>query len=584
MVNQKIHLERVRTKMDEKGLDGLIVKGTDRYLNEYVPTEESTRVWLTGFSGSTGDAFVTKLHAYLFVDGRYYLQADQEVDSSLWTVIKVPMGTSLQGSLMEIIFRDFKEGNGRIGVETDRYSVRGFQDLKRQLEGISIGCVPVVPSIVEEVKGQKDPIRGEVWGIETSLTGRSVEEKLALVRQTMRSENVDAFICQKLDEIAYLTNLRGTEMPFQSTFKSVAIVKPNECLVALSGGGARPIKNPSSSIHFIKDEGWVERLKTTGHFARVGLDPSSATEWTRAALEKEGLIPVPMSSPLVPLKAKKTKEEMTHMIQSFERADAVVWGAQSWLCKKIEKGIPVTEADFAEKVYQLFRQSGAWALSFKVISAAGKNGAVIHHSNPDRKKSIEPGEIMLLDTGAYYEGGYATDLTRTFLAGPKGVKANSKQRRMFTLVLKGAIAGMSARFPEGTNGAAVDALVRGPLWEAGYTYNHGTGHGVGINVHEAPPSLSLHGGYNLEKGHIFSIEPGIYIPSFGGVRIENLCTVVEDPQLAGWLCIVPLTFSPLDERLIDSAMLTRREKAWLKWYKKESKKKHTQPPKPPVLR
>jgi len=583
MVDQKIRLESVRKKMKEKGIEGYIVKGTDRYLNEYVPTEESTRVWLTGFSGSTGDALVTKRHAYLFVDGRYYLQADQEVNSSMWTVIKVPMGTSLQGALIEILLRDFKEGKGRIGIETDRFSVRGFQDLKRKLESISVECVPVVPSIVEEVRGPLEDVIGEVWEIDTALTGRSVEEKLALVRQTMKSENIDVFICQKLDEIAYLTNLRGNEMSFQSTFKSVAMVKPNECWVALSGGSARSIKNPSSSIQFINDEGWVECLKRTGHSVRVGFDPSSATEWTRTALEKEGLTPVPMSSPLVPMKAKKNLAEITHMIQSFERADAVVWRAQTWLCKQMEKGKVVTEVDFAEKVYELFKKSGAWALSFKVISAAGKNGAVIHYSKPDPKKVVSSGELMLLDTGAYYEGGYATDLTRTFLVGGKGVKGSPEQRRIFTLVLKGAISGMSARFPEGTHGTAVDALVRGPLWEAGYTYNHGTGHGVGINVHEAPPSLSLHGDYILEKGHIFSIEPGIYIPKFGGVRIENLCTVVEDPQVAGWLCIVPLTFSLLDERLMDSRILSEREKAWLKWYKKESKKKHTKPPEPPVL-
>jgi len=133
--------------MEEKEIDGYIVKGTDRYLNEYVPTEESTRVWLTGFTGSTGDALVTKQNAYLFVDGRYYLQADQEVDSSLWTVIKVLMGTSLQGALIEILLQDFRKGNSRIGIETDRYSVRGFQDLKRQLEGILVGQTRVLSSV-----------------------------------------------------------------------------------------------------------------------------------------------------------------------------------------------------------------------------------------------------------------------------------------------------------------------------------------------------------------------------------------------------------------------------------------------------
>jgi Xaa-Pro aminopeptidase len=283
------------------------------------------------------------------------------------------------------------------------------------------------------------------------------------------------------------------------------------------------------------------------------------------------------------MKAKKTSAELAHMIHAFERADGVVSRAQRWLCREVGRGNRITEVDFADKVYQLFKRSGASGLSFKVISAAGQNGAVIHYSIPSPDRVIQAGELMLLDTGAYYEGGYATDLTRTFLVGGRGTRASDEQRRIFTLVLKGAIAGMGARFPVGTHGVSIDALVRAPLWAAGYNYNHGTGHGVGINVHESPPNIASQGSYILEKGHVFSIEPGIYLPGFGGVRIENLCTVVDDPEREGWLAIVPLTFSPLDDRLIDRRLLTREERVWLKWFKREGRIKHSGPPAVPLL-
>src|SRR5262249_6106150 len=154
------------------------------------------------------------------------------------------------------------------------------------------------------------------------------------------------------------------------------------------------------------------------------------------------------------------------------------------------------------------------------------------------------GELVLLDTGAYYAEGYATDLTRTFLVGPKSQKATPEQRRYFTLVLKSAIAGMRARFPVGTRGDQLDAITRAPLWAAGLNYNHGTGHGVGINVHEFPPRIGPNGTAVLEEGMVFSIEPGVYVEKFGGVRIENLCTLERVKNMSAMLQVRPLTFSP----------------------------------------
>src|SRR5262249_47304663 len=265
---------------------------------------------------------------------------------------------------------------------------------------------------------------------------------------------------------------------------------------------------------------------------------------------------------------RKNSAELAAMIAAFARADAVVDKAARWLCKEVVANKRVTEADFAEMVNALFDASGATGLSFRIISAAGKNGAIIHYSDPSDRRVVKKGELMLLDTGAYYDEGYATDLTRTFLVDGPGARAEATQRYYYTVVLKSAIAGMTAILPEGSRGAQLDAITRAPLWSEGLNYNHGTGHGVGINVHEFPPRIAPNAQAVLEEGFVFSIEPGVYLPSFGGVRIENLCTLEKAPKKPGFLAVKPLTYSPLDKRLIEPKMLTPAERAWLGAYAK----------------
>jgi Xaa-Pro aminopeptidase len=305
----------------------------------------------------------------------------------------------------------------------------------------------------------------------------------------------------------------------------------------------------------------------------VLIDPAGTTAAVRARLQRinggDGggcfeLVEGP--SPVLAMKAKKNPRELAAMVESFRRADQVVAEATAWLNGKVSKGRPVNEAEFAAKVESLFREAGARSLSFRVIAAAGSNGAVIHYSHPDPTRRIKKGELVLLDTGAYFEPGYATDLTRTFLAGGGAATATPKQKLIYTLVLKASIRGLKARFPEGTTGVQLDAIVRAPIWEAGYEYLHGTGHGVGVLVHEFPPRVSNRSTSRLEPGQVFSIEPGIYLAGWGGVRIENLATVIEDPRAPGFLKVKALTFSALDRRLIDAKRLTLDEKQWLRQY------------------
>ncbi len=569
----------VRELMKSQDLDAYVVRGTDRYLNEDVPIEESQRAWLSGFTGSIADLLITPTQAFIFIDGRYYLQADQETDPALYTVVRVTLGTPNEQAMYKQIGE--LDGVKRLGIEPDRFSVSEHQALTKALDGKGLELVALTGSLVEKVRGKVRSRPGKLRVVGDAIAGRTVDAKLEELRGFLQEKELDALVITALDDIAYLANLRGQEIAFQATFKGLAVVSRDRCAVALPGKNRDQGLELSPAIEFVEEASWVEALPAGAR--RVGFDGGTTTEAVRQAIAASGAEPVSLTSPLRHRKSLKNEAELQHMIHGFRRADKAIWATQSWLHRRIDKGEATTELDLAKEMERRFKRSGGRGLSFEVISAAGANGAVIHYSDPDGEKPIAPGTMVLLDTGTYYEGGYATDLTRTFIAGRKGVAATERQKFLFTLVLKGAIAGMTARFPEGTLGCQLDALCRQPLWNAGLQFLHGTGHGVGINVHEMPPRVAAVANVPMEVGQVFSIEPGVYIADEGGVRIENLVTVVKDPEAEGFLRVVPLTFSPLDKRLIETRMLNKTEKAYLKWSAEIWRQEIKEIPAPPPL-
>ena len=551
-------VERVRALMRERKLDLVLVRSTDRFLNEYVPRDESTRRWLTGFTGSMGEALVALDEAWVFVDGRYYLQADLETAGTPFQVDKVPLGTGLKTALFKRAAALVERGARRVGYEPERFTAAELEELERLLAGAA-ELVPCRPSLIELARGPVPEPRHPVRAVDPARTGRTVRQRLEQVRPALQQANVSALLIQRLDELAWAANLRGRDFPFQATFRGLGLLFADRLVIA-----ADPARIPPGlcepGVEVVPEAEWTSRLQRG---ARVAYDPHGSTPAAIGELRAAGAEPVALASPLQELKARKTPEELQAMRDAFARADAVVEQAVAFVQERVDAGRRVTEKDLADEVERLFLASGATGLSFRVIAAAGRNGAQIHYSHPDPERAISEGELVLLDTGAYYEEGYATDLTRTFLAGSRAT-ANPEQRRCFTLVLKSAIAGMSARVPVGARGDQLDAITRAPLWAAGLDYLHGTGHGVGVNVHEAPPRVSTTGAIPLREGYVFSIEPGVYLPEFGGVRIENLCTLQPAPDAPGFLDVVPLTSSALDERLIDDTLLSGAERAWLR--------------------
>lgn len=565
----KTRMQAVRRHMARMGVDVIIVRSTDRFLNEYVPTSESARVWITGFTGSMGEAIITADAAYLAVDGRYWVQAPKETDADIWTVVKVPMGTALDVSLAQTLADlavTAKPKKLRIGFEPERITLNALERLKT---AVGPGCTwkPLFPSPVEQARGAGRPA-SQAPGIrlvDEKKVGATVRDKLDALAPKLQALGAEALLVQKLDDIAYLSNLRGTELPYQATFKSIALATKETLFVGIDPSTVpNAVRVARDDVLFMPEAELFTLVGKKAKRKKVLLDPSQNTERVRAQVEATGASIVLGPTPVSAMKAAKNAGEQACMQDAFRRADTVVAEAIKWACTEVVAGRRVTERSFADKVTERFEAHGAVGLSFSIISAAGKNGAIVHYSDPSPRRALKRGELMLLDTGGYFEEGYATDLTRTFLVGGPRDKATEQQKYIYTLVLKAAIAGMSAVFPKGTLGGALDAIVRAPIWAEGLDFAHGTGHGVGINVHEFPPSVRPGAVTPLEPGQIFSIEPGLYMPKFGGVRIENLCTVEPVPKKKGFLRVKPLTFSPLDKRLIDTKRLTAAEKAFLK--------------------
>jgi Xaa-Pro aminopeptidase len=564
-------LKKVRKKMSEAGVDVLLVRSTDRYLNEYVPQEESARVWISNFTGSMGEVLITKDRAFLAVDGRYWTQAEKETDPAHYEVLKAPLSTAIDDAIVEklhaLLPKDGKK-KLKVGFEPDRVTPSGLEHFRSKL-GARAELIPLSPSPVDAARGAIKSAPGTIRVVDEERVGRTARDKLEELSKKLAELELDGLLIQRLDEIAYLTNLRGDELPYQATFKSIALATRDKLFVGIDpariSGAIRKVRD---GLMFVPEaELWASMGKKAKRL-RIGYDPGSNTEYGLLQIQKTGATPVPLASPLGPMKARKNSAELASMTAAFARADLVVDRAVRFLSTEVVAGKKVTEADFADKVTELFSDSGAVGLSFRVISAAGKNGAIIHYSDPSPRRVVKRGELMLLDTGAYYDEGYATDLTRTFLVDAPNARGSDEQRRYYTLVLRAAIAGMTAVLPDSARGGALDAIVRAPLWAEGLNYNHGTGHGVGINVHEFPPRIGPNSPSVLEEGFVFSIEPGVYPPAFGGIRIENLCTLERIPRMPGFLRVVPLTYSPLDKRLIEPKLLTPFEKAYLTQYAK----------------
>ncbi|MBC7427071.1 MAG: M24 family metallopeptidase [Bacteriovorax sp.] len=571
----KANINSLKSFMKKEKLDSFYLSSSDIFLNEYVPLEECHRYYLSGFTGSTSELIVPfDGKVILFVDGRYYEQADIECDENLVHVFKVPYGVSLRQAMREVIAAKKLK---TMGVEGDRTDLSLYNDFGSQLKTTAFNNSELSKIIsFKETKFDK-----KIRELSLSLVGESTKSKLERILQPGEAVFISA-----LDSIAWLTNMRRHELPSQSTFRSKALAT-REGVYLLMEHIEGDIKSESVNLSVGKfselekffalindyETDWKKNAGLPAYNINKVFYSANSTNTAdflklQTHFGANNLVNKPDG--LVPYQALKNPTELKSMQDSFNSGDTAIFQTISWVKENVKKGTKFSELDFYHKTNEFYKSNGALDQSFNTISAIGANSSIIHFSSPSADVPFKAGELVLLDSGGYFESGYATDTTRSFLSGGE---ASARQKEVYTLVLKSILNTMNATFPEGSWGAVVDGVARQPIFAAGLNYNHGTGHGVGINVHEGGYRLSTTSNVPLKENTVGSIEPGIYIPGFGGVRLENVAAVERHPVHKNMLHFRNMVYVGFDHDLIEENLLSEQEKTWLDEYERECAKR-----------
>ncbi|MGE3537913.1 MAG: aminopeptidase P family protein [Candidatus Tectimicrobiota bacterium] len=566
-------LQALYARLAEYQVDAYLVLSADAHLNEYVPIYQRRRDAITGFTGSAGDALLCPEGSHLFVDSRYYLQAEQEVDATAFRVHKVGMegAYTLTGWLTEL---EKQRGSLRVGFDPFTVSIETHAAYAKALKAPASALVPLPLNLVDAVwDDQPAPPAQPIYALPPEVTGRSVADKLTAIREHMAQAGAEALILTKLDEIAWVTNLRGQDVSHNPVFEAYLLIEPTQATCFSRVPPAADMQQAlAAQLTFQPYSAYAAAVQQLAANPQrcVWLDASASTMGTRLLLAESQRLHS-ARNPVVLMKATKNAAEIAAMRKAHVHAAVAKIRSLARLERQIAAGQRVSELAYANMLQEEYAsEDGFCDLSFTTIAAAGPNGAIVHYSQASPEVELHDGELFLVDSGVQVLGG-TTDDTRTVSIGTP----TARQKQLYTMVLRCHIALARQKFPEGTPGVVLDGITRSLLWNAGLDYGHGTGHGVGafLNVHEGPQRIGPRGSDEpLQPGMVVSNEPGYYEEGWGGIRLENLYVVERDddmpPHPSGkrWLRLDTLTLIPFDQHLIEWSQLTEAERHWLAGY------------------
>jgi len=576
MQTHEARLAALREELKRRELDGFVIPISDEHMSEYVGEYAERLAWLTGFGGSAGFAAVTLNHAAIFVDGRYTVQVRDQVDESLFSYRSVPSET-LGAWLKEVC-----EPGARIAYDPWLHTWGWVEAVERAVGSVDIEMVPAKSNPIDAVwADQPAPSKAVATVHEDELAGQSSSEKRAEIAEWLEKENLDAVVIPALDSIAWLLNVRGSDVSHTPVALSYVIAKADgtaELFIAPEKVTPELTQHLGNAVSVQARDAFEGVLASDFKDKRVSIDPNFGVVGIAQALRSGGAKFTFKDDPTILAKAIKNPSEVTGHQTAQARDGVAVSRFLRWLEVTAPSG-EVDELTAAAKLLE-FRQAlgDLRDTSFDTISAAAGHAALPHYKvDEDSNIAIPAGSIYLVDSGGQYPAG-TTDITRTvWIDTPNGSEPTTEMKDRFTRVLKGHIQIDQAVFPQGTTGGQLDILARQYLWEAGVDYAHGTGHGVGsfLAVHEGPQRIAKPTGgqagtnAELHAGMILSNEPGYYKPDAFGIRIENLVLTAEraiegaEGRYLGFDC---LTWVPIDRRLIEKGLLTASEIAWLDAY------------------
>ena len=559
-------LNDLRAAMVQHDLDAWIIPSADAHNSEYVARHWEGRAWLSGFTGSAGTVVITKDKAALWTDGRYFIQAAEQLADSGIALMKdgQPGVPSMADWLSEEVPTD-----GCVGFDGATMSLAGIRALQGKLADKAI-----------TLEGSHDLLNG-IWHGRPPLptapvflhpieyAGKSLEEKLAEVRALLEQRKATDLLVTTLDDIAWLFNLRGSDIECNPVFLAYALLSQDAVTLFINQQRIEPDALAAlmeAGVELADYDDIADRLAALTDDVCLMISPAN-TNYRLASAIPPSVIPIEDRLPTTDLKAIKNSTEIEQMQICHRRDGAAMVRFMRWL----EDNIPTGELDEVNIDQQLlaFRAESELfkGVSFPAIIGYAGHGAICHYRADETSAyTIDNKGLLLVDSGGQYLDG-TTDITRTFACG----ELTHEEMRDYTLVLKSHIALASARFKVGTRGIQLDAITRQPLWREGIDFNHGTGHGVGyfLNVHEGPQSISTRWfDVSLKPGMLITNEPGIYRDGKHGVRLENIMLVAEDVEneFGKFLKLVPLTLAPFDTRPLLKELMSDGEIQWLNDY------------------
>lgn len=565
-MNVDERISSLRNLMRERGIDAFIVPSDDNHGSEYVSEYFRTRQWISGFTGSAGTVVITLEEAHLWTDGRYFLQGAKEIEGTSYVLEK--LGEPGVKNHVEWLRDNLKSGS-TVAFNGKVFTVAALNSLKGLLESKNIN-IKAEEDLFEKIWTDRPSMpKGKMFIHELKYTGKSLSEKLTMVREEMKKEGISDFILASLDDIAWLLNLRGADVPCNPVFLSYLLMDENNCTLYLDKEKVNAEISKYLEENSVKVKAYEDIVSDVAQLSEksvVTYDPTKTNVWIKDALGNNVKI-VERRNITTDLKARKNEVELKNVENAMTKDGVAMVKFFTWLKKNIGN-TEITEITAADKLTQ-FRseREGFVDISFSTISGYGPNGAIIHyHATEENHSKLEPKSLYLIDSGAQYLDG-TTDITRTLALG----ELTEEEKVDYTLVLKGNIALAMAKFLYGIAGCNLDILARKPMWDRGIDYKHGTGHGIGylLNVHEGPQGIRKEiSNVTLEEGMLISNEPGIYREGKHGIRLENIIAVAKDveTEFGKFMRFDVLTYCPFELEAIKVELLSCEEKQWLNNY------------------
>lgn len=557
-------IKSLRQQMAAEGISAFIVPSTDPHSGEYVPAHWESRKWISGFTGSAGTAVITLSDGGLWTDSRYFLQAADQLQGSGLTLFKDRLPET--PSIAEWLGSVLKTGD-KIGIDGWVNSISEAMQLKKSLQSYGLELVTVDDPFHTLWKDRPSLPLDPPFILPLEYSGEPCKQKIGRIRKVLQEEGAKGLLISALDEIAWVLNMRGTDVHCNPVFVGYLLITADAATLYIHPDKLTAETRSYLTENQIQAKGYSQVAQDLEEYKEENLQLSGSTNYAlyqAASLHSKVLL---HDSPVLYMKAIKNETEIAGFHQAMLHDGVAMVNFLCWLEEAVKSG-KETEITIDRKLYA-FRtaQKDFKGISFDTIAGYQAHGAIVHYeATEETAATLQPEGFLLLDSGAQYLDG-TTDITRTISLGP----VTEDQKKDYTLILKGFIQLSMAHFPYGTCGTQLDVLARQFIWKAGMNYGHGTGHGVGhfLNVHEGPHQFRMnHMPALLLPGMTVTNEPGVYKAGRYGVRTENTMLIVKDQttEFGEFYKFEPLTLCPIDLKPLLPELLSPEEKEWLNSY------------------